>query len=108
MNVIHLPPMRPRLSVVSTQEQLVDRPEPTLTIAHAEGRLRSAIDHIADASRHALDAALCNGDREQNFDLATAELENALLDFLTLTAHGGDDMALRQMLRARRAEREHG
>jgi hypothetical protein len=101
MNVIHLPP---RLTVV----QASIRPEPPVSIAHAEGRLRSAIGHIAEASTHTLDAALCNGDREQNFDNATVSIENALMDLLTLTAHGGDDMELRHILRARRVEREHG
>ncbi|MBB3965927.1 hypothetical protein [Rhizobium metallidurans] len=101
MNVIHLPP---RLTVVPP----VARPEPQTTVAHAEGRLRSAIGHVADASSHMLDAALCNGDREQNFDLASVAIEEALLDLLTLTAHGGDDTELRQILRARRAEREQG
>jgi len=101
MNVIHLPP---RLTVVPP----VSRPEPPVTIAHAEGRLRSAISHVADASSHMLDAALGNGDREQNFDLASVAIEEALLDLLTLTAHGGHDTELRCMLRARRAEREQG
>lgn len=99
MNVIHLPP---RLSVLPPASSL----EPQVTIAHAEGRLRSAIGHMSDASSHALNAALCNGDREHAFDAATVALENALLDFLTLTAHSGSDAALRQILRARKVERE--
>jgi hypothetical protein len=99
MTVIHLPP---RLTVMHPDA----RPEPVVSIAHAEGRLRSAIGHMSEASARALDAALGNGDREDAFDGATVALENALLDFLTLTSHGGSDMALRQMLRARKAERE--
>ena len=102
MNVIHLPP---RLTVVPVDL----RSEPQVSIAHACGRLRSALDNADEARRHMTDAAFSIGDdREQNFDNATVSLEEALLDLLTLTAHGGEDMALRQILRARRAEREHG
>ncbi|MDM9619104.1 hypothetical protein [Rhizobium sp. S96] len=99
MTVIHLPP---RLTVVPS------RPEPELTIAHAQGLLRSAIAHLRHAEEHALDAAFGNGSLEQGIDLAVMAAEGALLDLLLLSGCSTTDRPLRQILRERQAERENG